>query len=394
MMRLREEMPTVSDLVQFSVKDVWIPEVVQRYKYDAEIPDQYKYWMGKIGAAWNFTTPNDQGDWSLNLTPAEAHWRSHWDLMSPSQAYESFWRLRPDRVQRYQRIFAQAISDMQEADPTRSVKYAQVFKSIPPFDIEDLALHLRVANFAPLSRPWLAAIAYRPLTRVDIRRMYASGVIDRGEVAASYQDIGYDSERAEQLTVFTETITRKSAISPDVRMHQRTIVESYVLRLIDRPAATAQLLATMGHDVQPGQNGQQLSQSQIVAQQKAQAEVDARLSSADAAESLRRSKRIIAVMRRRYLRGHVDDTDVRGELGTVGFPAAAIDQLLAEWSHELDGPRREFTSDQVLKLYKKGIVGVEEAQNRLINLGWSIQESAYLLELMGAQPGAFKGEQA
>ena len=56
--------------------------------------------------------------------------------------------------------------------------------------------------------PWwrdkLEAISYNPLTRVDVRRVYKMGIIDREQVLRTYLDFGYNDEKAEWLTRFTE----------------------------------------------------------------------------------------------------------------------------------------------------------------------------------------------
>jgi len=42
------------------------------------------------------------------------------------------------------------------------------------------------------------------LTRVDVRRVFKMGIIDREQVLRTYLDLGYDDEKAEWLTKFTE----------------------------------------------------------------------------------------------------------------------------------------------------------------------------------------------
>jgi len=98
------------------------------------------------------------------------YWRAHWDLPSLTSAFTMFHR--------------GLISE------------------------EDIRNLLRINDMAPYFINNLVKIAYNPYTRVDIRRMFAAGVLNREEVKKSYRDLGYDEEKAENLTKFTELSTK------------------------------------------------------------------------------------------------------------------------------------------------------------------------------------------
>jgi hypothetical protein len=66
-------------------------------------------------------------------------------------------------------------------------------------------------------------MAYVPLTRVDIRRMYALGIINEKEVNKAYQDIGYNTENAARLTAFTVKITEQAKTRAEIAKTKATI---------------------------------------------------------------------------------------------------------------------------------------------------------------------------
>jgi len=72
----------------------------------------------------------------------------------------------------------------------------------------------RLVEIAPFWREKLTKIQYHPYTRVDIRRMYTAGVVDKATVKRTYLDLGYDDEKAENLTKWT--VAEKMASERDL----------------------------------------------------------------------------------------------------------------------------------------------------------------------------------
>ncbi|GAI69295.1 unnamed protein product, partial [marine sediment metagenome] len=69
---------------------------------------------------------------------------------------------------------------------------------------EQLNSLFMATDIMPWWREKLQAISYSPLTRVDVRRVFKMGIIDREQVYRTYLDLGYNEEKAEWLTSFTE----------------------------------------------------------------------------------------------------------------------------------------------------------------------------------------------
>jgi hypothetical protein len=156
-LKLSEYFPSPSDLVTFAVREVYSPEEIEKYGHDKEIPDQFIKECFKAGL------PEDQ---------AKNYWKSHWNYPSIGEVMEMLHRraTKPD---------------------------GKVFGS------EDFATFLKVADYSPYWRNMLEQISYIPLTRVDVRRMYSLGIIDREKVKDNFLDLGYNQENAELMTTFT-----------------------------------------------------------------------------------------------------------------------------------------------------------------------------------------------
>ncbi len=150
---LRHVIPALPDIIRMAVREAFSPAAIERFQLDEAYPEGLTEWAGKQGLT---------EDW------AKAYWRAHWDLPSISQGFEMLWRT--------------------------------------DFSDSDLDMLMRVADINPYFRPFLKQIAYHPLTRVDVRRMYTLGVLNeasRGEVTEAYKHLGYNDLNSQRMTEFT-----------------------------------------------------------------------------------------------------------------------------------------------------------------------------------------------
>lgn len=154
---MASEIPHISDLIRFMVRDVFNESIVKKYSYDEEYPQDIEQYTEKLGLSKFWT---------------EKYWLAHWELPSPTQGYEMLHRLRPGKTNN-------------------------------PFTIDDLRELLKISDYPKYYRDRLIEISYLPLTRVDVRRMYTLGVLDENGVYNAYLDLGYNEENARKLTEFT-----------------------------------------------------------------------------------------------------------------------------------------------------------------------------------------------
>ncbi|GAI17348.1 unnamed protein product, partial [marine sediment metagenome] len=93
-------------------------------------------------------------------------------------------------------------------------------------------------DIMPWWRDKLEAISYNPLTRVDVRRVFKMGIIDREQVLRTYLDLGYNDEKAEWLTKFTEMQNTEA----DRDLTKAEILSAYDKSIIDQGTCNDMLL--------------------------------------------------------------------------------------------------------------------------------------------------------
>ena len=142
--------PPPQDLITMAVREVFDPEAVRLGKKDENFPEEFAFWAEKQG---------------INRFWSEKYWQGHWVLPSVQMAFEMLHR--------------REITE------------------------DDLRRLMGEQDIMPGWREQLIAISYAPYTRVDIRRMHRLGVLTDEQVFEAYLDIGYNDERAQNLTEFT-----------------------------------------------------------------------------------------------------------------------------------------------------------------------------------------------
>ncbi|MEF9437230.1 MAG: hypothetical protein L0922_00190 [Candidatus Mariimomonas ferrooxydans] len=146
-------------------------------------PDMY----GLLGLDQNF--PADQMPameaHGLSRYWAEKYWIAHWDQPSIGQGFEMLHR--------------------------------------DVINLSELDLLFRAVEIPPYWRDKLTEIAYRPLTRVDVRRMFEMDIMNEQQVFDSYRFHGYNVENADYMTRFTVAFKN----SHEKELTRGAILESY-----------------------------------------------------------------------------------------------------------------------------------------------------------------------
>lgn len=143
-------LPPVGDLIRMAVREVFSPEIRQRFGQDEGFPTEFAEYGAQQGISefW-----------------AKAYWAAHWALPSPAQGFEMLHR--------------------------------------KVIGADDLGTLLRALDVMPFWRDKLTAIAYHPLTRVDLRRMHKLGLLDEQQLQRRYEDLGFNAADAGMMVAFT-----------------------------------------------------------------------------------------------------------------------------------------------------------------------------------------------
>lgn len=257
---LSQRIPGVSDLISMSVREAFNDEVAARFKYDEDLPPEFVEWMGKQGLS---------ADWAKRI------WRAHWNLPSVTQAFEMFQRLRPGRTE-------------------------------VPFTDEDLKKFLKVADYPEYFRERLTQIAYQPLTRVDVRRMFGAGVMTVDDVKEAYRDLGYNEKNTQFLTDFTTTFEKNE----ERGLTREAITGAYKRGLYTREQALTGL-GSLGYDATNADFWLDLVDFDMAAQM-----VDEKLEA----------------IHQKYLNGLLDETTVYSQLGPLNLPSERTTVILDLWN--------------------------------------------------------------
>jgi len=184
--------PGPSDVVTFAVREVYKQNIVSKYGLDQEIDPEYIADAKRSGLSEDF---------------ARKYWMGHWVLPSAQMGYEMLHR-----------------------------------GIIEDSELETL---LGTLDYMPYWRDKLKAISYNVINRVDVRRMYQAGLIDRSKVLQTYHGEGYSPEDSELMTRFVEKtyapkLTAQSGISY-LYPTANDIIGAYKKGLITRETAFLEL---------------------------------------------------------------------------------------------------------------------------------------------------------
>ncbi|GAI15915.1 unnamed protein product, partial [marine sediment metagenome] len=167
--------PPVADLVTMAVREAFTPAIAEKFGQYEDFPPEFEEWAGKKGVS---------SEW------AKRYWAAHWALPSATQGF------------------------------------AMLHRGI--IDEGELNMLLRALDVMPFWRDKLVKVAYRPLTRVDVRRMYKEGILDEAGVYSAYLDHGYNEKNAQAMTDFTVSYV----LTQQTKFTTRDVISAYSKRMI------------------------------------------------------------------------------------------------------------------------------------------------------------------
>ena len=297
--------PPIADLITMAVREAFSPEIASRFgQYEDYPQDLTKF------AAMN----------GLSEEWAKRYWAAHWNLPSPQQGFEMLHR----------------------------GKITQ----------QELNLLLRALDVMPFWREKLIDISYNPLTRVDVRRMYALGVLNEAEIVKAYQDIGYTPENADRLRQFTVKQTTSSQSGLSVAK----VVTAYKNGLTTRQNAY-NTITRLG--VRPN------TISDI-------------LDNADIQLEWQRTKDGISSIRNLFKQERITENEARNRLQGLRLDGVKIDALVNQWVS--DGEKSHgtlLTKTDVLSLHKKKLRTVDRARQEFSLLGYTTDRATLLIATIG-----------
>jgi len=292
---LAYQIPPVADIITMAVREAFTPEIAERFGQYEDYPKDLEMWAEKKGLS---------REWS------ERYWAAHWSLPSSLQGFEMLHR--------------------------------------GVINISELNMLLRALDVMPFWRDKLTQIAYRRLTRVDIRRMYKAGVLTKAEVYESYLQHGYTEQNATRMTEFTV----QWAMPKEASITRSDILTAYKSRMIDRAEAST-LLEDMGEEY---------------------FHREFMLTAVDYKKGLELTENRIKGIRNLYKRRVYDENKTIDELSKLDLPAEEITNLMEQWYYEIKAEvPRLWTTAQVLSFIKANLITTERGIAELTAIGYDTE---------------------
>ncbi|KKK82472.1 hypothetical protein LCGC14_2803050, partial [marine sediment metagenome] len=298
---LAHPIPPVQDLITMAVREAFTPEIASRFGQYEGLPAEYVEAAGKKG---------------LTKEWAERYWAAHWTLPSVQQGFGMLHR----------GIINQA----------------------------DLSLLMRALDIMPFWRDKLMQLSYKPLTRVDVRRMHLLGTLDEGGVKQAYQDVGYNDRNASLMTDFTVRYNRRSLAG----FTPRDALAAYINQFIEAGQTTSIL-----RDI--GVKGSEIPNMMRLAGYKREW------------KNITEQTTAIGNL---YKKGKYDYAAARSKLSQLGLSSEVVKTQLQQWEPSTEAERTAtFTNAQTLKLFTMGLIDEARARSELELLGFDDERRDLLI---------------
>jgi hypothetical protein len=320
--------PPVPDIIHMGIRNVFNPEIVTRFNLLGDYPQAFEDAAHQQGVS---------KEW------AEKYWEAHWIVPSRTEAFEMFQRTTDTKLDEH-------------ADTITLSDGSQVHNIIGK---DTLNLLLREVDTPPFYRDKVTAVAYRPLTRIDIRRLRKIGLLTHAGVERAYLDLGYNHEHAKLLAKFTDALnatTSKNAAQSLVTSLQRKVIELYVADKLplDQVHST---LTDLGFT---------------------KAEIAVFVAEADLVHESEYITALEQGIGKLYMAGILSDKDAIKRLHSAGVPVDAQHTLFTKWDLAIQyrggtdhiHKHRELTKGEVLQALIDGLIDQPTAESMLESLGY------------------------
>jgi len=373
LLTVNEPVPGPGDLISMAVREAFNEEVAALFGYDQDYPVEFAEHMEQLGY---------NPDWALR------YWRSHWDLPGVSQGYE---------------LFHRGIISREE--------------------LENL---MRALDIPVFWREALLRGSYSTLTRVDVRRMYELGVLDREQVYREYLNYGYSPTNAERMTEFTVKYAQSDGGTATANFRdltRTTILEAYRKGLITHEQAETRLMG-LDYDqedidllisledwdkliadsydpeedfkddimriVQEGYSRRIIGETDAINMLSevgySEQQIAYQLQSLDFWAMLDDMDAELDTVGKSYIVRATNRSNAIDRMNRLGMPSSMQEKMLERWDVQREVRDRRATEAQYRKLLLSEIIGLEEYKENLRGLGYTEYDIwVYSVNAVGAE---------
>ena len=300
--------PSPTDFIRFAVRDVFTKDKETQEALSAEFPEDIVPYAEKAG---------------MRKEVLMWYWMSHWDLPSPTQVYEMLHRLNPKVLEVRGEAYKSMDLDVEKLKT----------------DLETVKFYLKQADYDKRWRERLVAISYSPLTRVDLRRIYALGLIDDKELKARIMELGYTEKDAELIMEFYKTYRQEEA-----REWTKTEIKYLLYYGLVNDAEAKVLLEKLGYSEEDAKMLIDLWKAKI------------------AEKDMRETQQFI---RDAYALGEITREQAEAELRACGLSEEVIRVILDKEDKRRLSSQKLPSASTVVKWLKNGIITEDKAREIL-----------------------------
>jgi hypothetical protein len=304
---LAENIPPFQDVLRLMQREAFQDDVAAKYGYEEDYPAQVEEFFTKLG---------------YDKKWGRLYYRANWTIPSPQMGYEMLHRGIIDK---------DVLGDM-----------------------------LKIADYPPYWREKLMAMSYSNFTRVDIRRMYQTGVLTEDEVYKAYLELGYNEDKAQKLTAFTKAGNAQT----EKDLTRADILGLYHDNLLDR-GETGAALGKLGYDNQ---------ESEYLLDR-----IDFNLAKAARVDSIK-------YVQEKFIAGLIDKTGVTTELTSIGLSQSQIERYTLQWERSIEVKTVLPNKADTTKFFVQDYITQEDFIARLAELGYRKKDiDLYLLMALDAK---------
>jgi len=303
LLKLAKYIPSVQDFVRFAVRECFTPAIAEKYGQFEDYPPEFEEYAKKAG---------------LDPEYAKYYWAAHWELPSITMGFEMLHR--------------------------------------GIIDYDELKVLLRSLDVMPYWRDKLIQLSYNPYTRIDVRRMYKAGVLNKDEVFKAYKDLGYDDDHASKMTqwVCNESTEETRDLT------KAEIMSLYQDRIISQDEVKS-MLQTLAYQEE---------------------EIDMLINLSDYKKARERLNIVKSALESSYLAGLIDRNDALIYLEKFGLPASEVQDLLDTWDLKKEVRNTLPSKADIDKFYMSQLIDDNTYKVMMRGLGYPDQIIDFYLTLV------------
>jgi hypothetical protein len=369
-------LPTIGDQLHFLQRNVFDTHYTEQYRLDEGFLE--RYWTAFGTQLTAIGVPQET---------ARLHYMAHWVNPAPTELREFVFRLRPDKpgVQN-------------------------------PFNVEDYQRLLVEQDIAPYFRERFRETIYRVPALGYVRDMYRSFILDDAELKSIHQDLGYSEIDSERFLRVDRLLRARIRSSEAHGWTPAAIAQGWVSGALTKDRVYALMLdqgfqnweadalmeraeaglkynifvrsrsRTISNVTLDIQNGLDVGTWTLQAAVEALTALGFDRTFAEGWVGVQQSraqtrlvKQTVTRLRSGYLRGELDDQGARAALGALNLTPEAIDRYMVSWSLSLTPKRKSLSKSEIISEVCAGHMTTAEALARLLNLGYSEEDSGLFL---------------